>query len=78
MATVRGPSPHSEKSREMEVYPIVDFYILSNISPFLGTTDDQFGCQLIGSRFFCYNSPAAVAREVFKPSTDAESLLGSI
>ena len=43
MATVRGPSPHSEKSREMEVYPIVDFYILSNISPFLGTTDDQFG-----------------------------------
>jgi len=34
--------------------------------------------QLIGSRFFCYNSPAAAAREVFKPSTDAESLLGSI
>ena len=34
--------------------------------------------QLIGSRFFCYNSPAAAAREVFKPSTDVESLLGSI
>jgi len=34
--------------------------------------------QLIGSRFFCYNSPAAAAKEVFKPSTNAESLLGSI
>ena len=34
--------------------------------------------QLIGSSFFCYNSPAAAAREVFKPSTDAKSLLGSI
>jgi len=31
-----------------------------------------------GARFFCYNSPAASATEVFKPSTDAESLLGSI
>ena len=28
--------------------------------------------------FFCYNSPVASATEVFKPSTDAESLLGSI
>jgi len=28
--------------------------------------------------FFGYNSPAAIARELFKPSTDAASLLGSI
>ena len=31
-----------------------------------------------GSCIFCYNSAPAAAREVFKPSTDAESLLGSI
>ena len=42
------------------------------------TSDNDHRSQLIGSRFFCYNSPAAAAREVFKPSTDAESLLGSI
>jgi len=30
-----------------------------------------------GSGFFCYNSQAATAREMFDPSTDAESLLGS-
>jgi len=29
----------------------------------------------IGSRFFGYNSPAAAAREVFKPSTDSASLV---
>ena len=34
--------------------------------------------QWIGSRFFGYNSPAAIARELFKPSTDAARLLGSI
>ena len=34
--------------------------------------------QYVGSRFFGYNSPAAAAREVFKPSTDAGRLLGSI
>ena len=34
--------------------------------------------QYIGPRFFGYNSPAAAAREVFKPSTDAGRLLGSI
>ena len=45
----------------------------SHIPPF-----NDHRSQLIGSRFFCYNSPAAAAREVFKPSTDAESLLGSI
>jgi len=28
--------------------------------------------------FFGYNSPAAIARELFKPSTDAARLLGSI
>jgi len=28
--------------------------------------------------FFGYNSPAAIARELFKPSTDAASILGSI
>jgi len=28
-------------------------------------------------RFFGYNSPAAIAGELFKPSTDAASLLGS-
>ena len=31
--------------------------------------------ELIGSRFFGYNSPAAAAREVFKPSTDSASLV---
>ena len=31
-----------------------------------------------GSCFFCYNLPDANAREVFKPTTDAGSLLGSI
>jgi len=31
-----------------------------------------------GWHFFGCNSPAAIAREVFKPSTDAASLLGSI
>jgi len=30
------------------------------------------------SKFFCYNLPATSATEVFKPSTDAESHLGSI
>jgi len=34
--------------------------------------------QYVGSRFFGYNSPAAAAREVFKPSTDAGRLFGSI
>ena len=29
----------------------------------------------IGRRFFGYNSPAAAAREVFKPSTDSASLV---
>ena len=28
-----------------------------------------------GSQFFGYNSPAAAAREVFKPSTDSASLV---
>jgi len=34
----------------------------------------------MGASFFGYNSPATitVARELFKPSTDAERLLGSI
>ena len=31
-----------------------------------------------GPCFFGYNSPAATARELFKPSTDVTSLLGSI
>jgi len=31
----------------------------------------------MGSYFFGYNSPAAIARELLKPSTDAASLLGS-
>jgi len=31
--------------------------------------------QYVGSRFFGYNSPAAAAREVFKPSTDSASLV---
>jgi len=34
--------------------------------------------QYIGACFFSYNSPVAIARELFKPSTDAASLLGSI
>jgi len=34
--------------------------------------------QYIGARFFGYNSPAAIARELFKPSMDATSLLDSI
>jgi len=34
--------------------------------------------QWIGACFFGYNSPAAIARELFKPSTDAARLLGSI
>ena len=33
--------------------------------------------QLIGSSLFCYNSPAAAAREVFKPSPDSASLVVS-
>jgi len=33
---------------------------------------------LSGRDFFGHNSPAAAAREVFKPSKDAASLLGSI
>ena len=32
----------------------------------------------IGARFFGYNSPAAIARELFKPSTHAASFLGCI
>jgi len=32
----------------------------------------------MGSYLFGYNSPAAIAGELFKPSTDAASLLGSI
>ena len=47
-----------------------------NILPVCPFNDHR--SQLNGSRFFCYNSPAAAAREVFKPSTDAESRLGSI
>ena len=31
--------------------------------------------QYVGSRFFGYISPAAAAREVFKPSTDSASLV---
>ena len=31
-----------------------------------------------GSDVFGYNSPPAAAREVFKPSTDAARLVGSI
>ena len=34
--------------------------------------------QFIGAGFFGYNSPATIARELFKPSTDAARLLGSI
>jgi len=34
--------------------------------------------QYVGSRFFGYNSPATIARELFKPSTDAGRRLGSI
>ena len=33
--------------------------------------------QLIGSSLFCYNSLAAAAREVFKPSPDSASLVVS-
>jgi len=33
--------------------------------------------QLIGSSLFCYNSPAAAPREVFKPSPDSASLVVS-
>ena len=33
--------------------------------------------QSIGSSFFGYNSPAALAREVFKPSVDSASLVVS-
>ena len=52
---------------------------LSALTLFLGCKiANDHRSQLIGSRFFCHNSPAAAAREVFKPSTDAESLLGSI
>ena len=29
-------------------------------------------------KFFCYNSPATIVRDLFKPCTDAASLLGSI
>jgi len=32
----------------------------------------------MGAYFFRYYSPAAIARELFKPSTDAASRLGSI
>jgi len=39
---------------------------------------NDYASHYSGSRFFCYNLPAASATEVFKPSTDAESLLGSI
>jgi len=35
-------------------------------------------CRLKPFTFFGYNSPAAIARELFKPSTDPTSLLGSI
>jgi len=34
--------------------------------------------QYVGARFFGYNSPATIARELFKPSTDAGKRLGSI
>jgi len=34
--------------------------------------------QYVGSRFFGYNSPATIARELFKPSTDAARFFGSI
>jgi len=32
----------------------------------------------MGASFFGYNSPAAIARELFEPSTDVARLLGSI
>jgi len=32
----------------------------------------------MGAYFFGYNSPTAIARELFKPSTDMASLLGVI
>jgi len=34
--------------------------------------------QFIGAGLFGYNSPATIARELFKASTDAARLLGSI
>ena len=60
---------------------LFDFVVHVNLDNALLWLSEPFNdhrSQLIGSRFFCYNSPAAAAREVFKPSTDAESLLGSI
>jgi len=50
-----------------------DRNILTNLKPF-----NDRASQKIGARFFGYNSLAAIARELFKPSTDAASLLGSI
>jgi len=49
---------------------------MQDVSIFKPSNDNQ--SHYNGSMFVCYNSPAATAKEVFKPSTDAESLLGSI
>ena len=49
---------------------IVEPTILSTEQPF-----NAHQSQYVGSRFFGYNSPAAAAREVFKPSTDSASIV---
>jgi len=52
---------------------IGNFFHVGGVSPFNAHQNPY-----IGPRFFGYNSPAAAAREVFKPSTDAGRLFGSI
>jgi len=47
------------------------------------STEKLFSKNLLESYFFCkdlqsYNSPAAIAGELFKPSTDSASLLVEI
>ena len=43
--------------------------------PHLWLPFNAHASQYVGARFFGYNSPAAAAREVFKPSTHSASLV---
>ena len=59
------------------------FKILDSLSAVLKLSISTYpfndgASQSVGSSFFGYTSPAAIARELFKPSTDAARLLGSI
>jgi len=55
------------------IYCFVVLFLYREFNPLTTARTNRLACA-----FFGYNSPAAIARELFKPSTDAQSLLGSI